>query len=143
MPDIYEKNQKLVLQLESGLASLENTANKRLRKQEKKKAKGKISDDAAAATATTDNNEVEKNNVDLAEKLVPRKKRPTHRLSPISFLPIPFVGRKVDTIDYCREEISKNNKLLEEKRADLFEYPAKGSAFIEFHTQIAAHMFAQ
>jgi hypothetical protein len=137
LPDLFETNQKLVVQLEGAVTSLEKTANKLRLKSEKKKAKGKSEE-----TALSTSDQVEKNNFSLAEQLVPRKERPTHRLSKIP-LPLPCIGRKVDTIDWCRDEIAKNNKEIEEKRANIEAFKARGAAFIEFHTQIAAHMFAQ
>lgn len=55
---------------------------------------------------------------DLADKLVPRDKRPTHRLTKLP-IPIPLVGKKVDSIDWARKEIAELNEKLEEERKDL------------------------
>jgi calcium permeable stress-gated cation channel len=56
---------------------------------------------------------VEQNPSTLSQ-LVPRSERPTHRLKP-SWAPfsLPFIGEKVDTIDWCREEIRRCNEVLE------------------------------
>lgn len=105
-------------------------------------------------------------NLTLAEKLVPRAKRPTHRL-PVGFLPfsLPFIGQEVDTIDWCRSEIATTTSLLRQARKTVSQessrstsedaddegetnekdnsellYPPLNSAFITFHEQIAAHM---
>jgi calcium permeable stress-gated cation channel len=93
----------------------------------------------------------------LAEKLVPRDQRPTHRLPLFSWMPfsVPFVGKKVDSIDWAREEIERCNVALNEGRAqwrrdmasdddssDDF-YKPLNSAFVLFNQQIAAHLAYQ
>jgi hypothetical protein len=100
----------------------------------------------------------------LAEQLVPRDKRPSHRL-PVGFIPfgLPCMGEKVDTIEWAREEIRICNELLAKARETIereessepepdadgklvgteVTYPAFNSAFITFHQQIAAHMALQ
>ena len=52
-----------------------------------------------------------------AERLVPRDKRPTHRL-PIGPLPfgLPLIGKKVDSIDWARQEIEETTTALEKGR---------------------------
>jgi hypothetical protein len=63
--------------------------------------------------------------------------------------PLGLWGKKVDTIDWAREEIAETNKLIEAERELLGgengseKYPTESAAFIQFHTQMAAHMFAQ
>lgn len=66
--------------------------------------------------------------------------RPTHKIES-SWLP--FSGKKVDTIDWCKEELVTVIKSLEEERATLLSRPAGSAAFIQFHNQIAAHIFSQ
>lgn len=109
--------------------------------------KGKISTDSGKPDP----------NISLAEQLVPKEKRPTHRLPPLSFLPfgLPFMGKKVDSIEWAREEIVETTKLLNEGRAKLRAdiakpgigddetYPPLNSAFILFNQQISAHLAAQ
>lgn len=57
--------------------------------------------------------------------------------------------RRVDSIEWAREEIATTNKELDEARVVLSgagandKYPAESAAFVQFNTQIAAHMFAQ
>lgn len=57
--------------------------------------------------------------------------------------------RRVDSIEWAKEEIVKTNQELDEARVVLSgaganeKYPAESAAFIQFNTQIAAHMFAQ
>jgi hypothetical protein len=98
--------------------------------------------------------------ITLASSLVPRAKRPTHRL-PLSFMPfaLPFVGQVVDSIEWSRDEIKACNALLEKGRDMIGEevrqgedgdgisktkmYPPLNSAFVTFHRQLAAHMAMQ
>lgn len=92
-----------------------------------------------------------------ADQLVPRNKRPTHRIKP-SWAPFGLgwlgIGRKVDTIDWARSEIAECSAGLHEGRqqlqADIASpgteqdyYPPLNSAFIYFNQQIAAHMAEQ
>lgn len=71
--------------------------------------------------------------------------RPTHRL-PIMGLPwlsriAPF-SKKVDTISWCRKELDELNGRIEDQQLYDDHLPAN-SAFIQFNTQIAAHMACQ
>lgn len=74
----------------------------------------------------------------LLASLVPAGKRPHHRLGPI-----PFVGRKVDTIDYCTTEIAKLNKRIAELRREVGKGKFQGSVFIRCNLQMGAHILAQ
>lgn len=80
----------------------------------------------------------------LISRYVDRKDRPTHRLGSI-----PCVGKVVDTIDWCREEIRVTDLELSEAREVIAgedadsKYPPESAAFIQFNSQISAHMFAQ
>lgn len=93
----------------------------------------------------------------LADQLVPRSKRPTHRIKPkwapfgLGFLGI---GQKVDTIDwgrkeiaYCTAELARGREQLqkdiESPGIEHDKYPPLNSAFIHFNQQIAAHMAVQ
>ncbi|EKM57367.1 uncharacterized protein PHACADRAFT_194921 [Phanerochaete carnosa HHB-10118-sp] len=78
----------------------------------------------------------------LLEKYALPKKRPHHRLGFMGLF-----GKKVDTIKWCMDEISKLNKSIEEKRgalaqADKMPKPL-GSAFIQCNLQMGAHVLAQ
>jgi hypothetical protein len=64
--------------------------------------------------------------------------RPTHRLGWI-----PFVGQKVDTIDWCTKEIARLNVEIEKLRETLPECPPQGSAFVQCNLQMGAHVLAQ
>lgn len=132
MPDLHERRVTACKVLESAETSLMNTAVKIRNKQQKKAAKAakkagdksgdtdrNVSSDGqpltAPSVAETDSGEA-----NLAEKLVPRKKRPTYRLPILSFLPsLPLIGKKVDAIEWAREEIVITNTALRESRRAL------------------------
>lgn len=109
LPDVYDRRLAASGKLESAETTLLSTATKLRAKALKKQGDG-----AVHPAESTDDTE---RNLTLAEKLVPRAKRPTHRL-PLSFMPfsLPFIGQEVDTIDWCREEIATTTGLLRTAR---------------------------
>jgi calcium permeable stress-gated cation channel len=56
---------------------------------------------------------------------------------------LPLIGAKVDTIDYCREEVARLNVEIEDDQAHPERFPLLNSAFIQFNHQVAAHMACQ
>ena len=56
---------------------------------------------------------------------------------------LPLIGRKVDTIDYCRNEVARLNLEIEQDQKEPEKYPLMNSAFIQFNHQVAAHMACQ
>ncbi|KAI0792351.1 DUF221-domain-containing protein [Abortiporus biennis] len=185
MPDIYDRRLKALNKLESAETALLSTAaklrNKKLKKEAKLAKKAGKTDDAISQSPTNDGrpltdpsiDDAERGDVALAEKLVPQGKRPSHRLPPFSFLPfsLPLVGKKVDSIEWAREEIEVTNNLLHDARKTLARevaitsklpdqadaknpesqeaatesqtYNPLNSAFVLFNQQIAAHLAAQ
>jgi hypothetical protein len=155
LPSIYDRRLAACGKLESAETSLLSTAAK-LRRKALKKANG-AGDPSPSADP--------ERNVALAERLVPREKRPSHRL-PAGFMPfsLPLIGKKVDTIDWCRQEIAATTGLLTKGRQTLADeglavpedvngdgkvdkndrvkqtYPVLNSAFVTFNQQIAAHL---
>lgn len=107
MPDVYSRRLKASAKLESAETSLMNTATKLKNKRDKKAKKIDEEDD-------------KEKNVSLVEALVPKDKRPTHRL-PVGFIPfsLPLIGKKVDSIDWARTEIAETSTLLKEQRLTL------------------------
>jgi hypothetical protein len=112
MPELYKRRLKACTKLESAETSLLNKAVKRNNKKQKRTKAGheengipSSSDPEVARSA-------------LVEELVPRKERPSHRLPPFTWLPfsIPLVGKKIDTIDWAREQIHDLNVELEQRR---------------------------
>lgn len=133
MPSLYERRLKACAKLESAETSLLNTAtklrNKKLKADAKAEKKGKkvahTDDQPLTAPSITDT----ERNVALAEQLVPKEKRPTHRL-PLGPLPfsLPLVGKKVDSIEWARAEIVETSAALKERRLTLAKDVAKTSA---------------
>lgn len=70
------------------------------------------------------------------DQYVPRKNRPTHRLK---FL----IGKKVDTIEYGREQLPVLNKEIEELKAKVSKSTPLNSVFVSFHTQEQAETALQ
>jgi len=155
LPAIYDRRLAACGKLESAETSLLATAAKLRRKALKK------TDGAGEPVELAD----PERNVALAERLVPKDQWPSHRL-PAGFMPfsLPFIGEKVDTIDWCRKEIAATSELLIQGRQTLTNdslsqpedvdidgkfdrkdlnkqtYPPLNSAFITFNQQIAAHL---
>ncbi|KAF8556074.1 DUF221-domain-containing protein [Imleria badia] len=157
LPAIYDRRLTASGKLESAEKTLLSTAANH-----RAKALKKQGDNATYPSESAD----AERNLTLAEKLVPRANRPTHRL-PMGFMPfsLPFIGQEVDTIDWCRSEIATTTSLLRQARKTISQnsslptsddvdddeetngksssdqsYPLLSSAFITFNQQIAAHM---
>jgi hypothetical protein len=180
MPDLYNDRLKAVKKLESAETDLIKTATKLKLKEEKAAAKknGKPVDDKwnSVSNAEGDVSLAERRTSDLSPRpsailvhlaysivfcgfllVVPKKKRPSHRLPPFKWLPfsLPFMGKKVDTIEWCRETIREKGVELHASREQLRKdiaapgtgddevYPPLNSAFVLFNQQIAAHMALQ
>lgn len=56
---------------------------------------------------------------------------------------LPLIGKKVDTIDYCRKEVARLNVEIEHDQRHPEKFPLMNSAFIQFNHQVAAHMACQ
>jgi len=62
----------------------------------------------------------------------------------LSWMPsIPFVGRKVDTINHCWQEMARLNNEIDQDQQEPEKYPLTTSAFIQFNTQEATYMACQ
>lgn len=126
LPDLYDRRLAASAKLESAETALLGTAIKLHNKEVKASFKasgsdakvtgnGRGSTDTRPLTAAS-LRDVERD-VTPAERLVPVKSRPIHRL-PLGFLPfsLPFIGRKVDSIEWAREEIKICTEELERER---------------------------
>ncbi len=58
-------------------------------------------------------------------------------------IPLPFLGQKIDTINYCRKEVARLNLEIEQDQKDPEKFPLMNSAFVQFNHQVAAHMACQ
>ncbi|KAF2470089.1 DUF221-domain-containing protein [Lindgomyces ingoldianus] len=56
---------------------------------------------------------------------------------------LPLIGKKVDTIYYCRKELARLNHEIADDQAHQERFPLMNSAFIQFNHQVAAHMACQ
>lgn len=157
MPQVYNDRLNACNKLESAETSLLKTAAEIQGKKDKELGKHP---DGRSPSIERD--------LSLVDQLVPRDQRPTHRL-PLGFLPfsLPLIGKKVDSIDWAKEEIERTNQELTTmqkvlareiisttKSSRLFNmnlrdmakelenqsYPPLNSAFILFNNQMAAHM---
>lgn len=135
--EIFEERQELCQKLESAEADVLKQATKAWRAKQaahkkalKRKPKDEESKEEPELVLSPASHE-------LLDELVPANKRPTHRTG---FLGI--FGRKVDTLEWCREEISRLNSAIEEERGR-GEGNFLGSAFVRCNLQIGAHVLAQ
>ncbi|KAI9658929.1 MAG: hypothetical protein M1821_001889 [Bathelium mastoideum] len=78
------------------------------------------------------------------KKYLKENDRPTMRLPVASWMfSLPLIGKKVDTIYYCRKEVARLNAEIEKDQSEPDKYPLMNSAFIQFNHQAAAHMACQ
>lgn len=179
MPDLYERQVKASTKLEAAETKLIKKALKNYNKQTKAANKAN-SKGSSKERISTDNRhltdvstiDTERNGVAMADAYVPLKQRPSHRLPPFKFLPfgLPFMGRKVDSIDWARKEVADTAYDLERSRRQLAAdvahssatshiessspdsikpvhndqtYVPLNAAFILFNSQIGAHLAKQ
>ena len=74
------------------------------------------------------------------------KDRETMRLPVFGWqwmISLPLIGKKVDTIDYCRKELARLNVEIEQDQREPEKFPLMNSAFVQFNHQVAAHMACQ
>ena len=133
LPDFFDRLNAACNKLEAAETKLIRMATADRIKADKAAAKAK-KQDAAKAPARVD----PESELSVADQLIERPRRPTHRVSKI---PLPFFGNKVDSIEWAKEEIALCNRELEERRSKLSELKPAGAAFILFERQIDAHMF--
>ena len=133
MPDLYERRLKACDLLESAETSLLNIAVKRNGKAQKKVAKADNKEISSAG-------DPEAPHKALLEELVPRQKRPSHRLPLFSWMPfsIPFTGKKVDTVEWARDQVHELTSQLEQRREVLAKDIALTSA-AEVDTTVRKH----
>ena len=77
---------------------------------------------------------------------VEEKDRETMRLPIFGWewmISLPLLGKKVDKIYYCREQVARLNVEIEDDQANPERFPLMNSAFVQFNHQVAAHMACQ
>ncbi|OJD14133.1 hypothetical protein AJ78_05508 [Emergomyces pasteurianus Ep9510] len=79
-------------------------------------------------------------------KYIKEKDRETMRLPifGLKWMPtIPLLGKKVDKIYHCRQEVARLNLEIEIDQQNPEKFPLMNSAFVQFNHQLAAHMACQ
>ena len=124
--DLVEQRDKVAMKLEAAETKLVKMSNK-ARLEEAKK--GSHHEEGAEL----DNNAVDGESGSVAARWVQPKQRPTHRLK---FL----IGKKVDTINWCRSELEHLIPTIDAKQASYRAGEGKFicSVFVEFYTQTEA-----
>ncbi|KAK5165486.1 phosphate metabolism protein 7 [Saxophila tyrrhenica] len=109
-----DERDKAAMKLEGAETKLIQTANGARIKSEKK-GEGPMADESGTGL--------------LASRYLSPKKRPTHRLKPL-------IGKKVDTIDWCRSELRRLIPEVDRMQADHKADRCKklNSVFVEFET---------
>jgi len=77
------------------------------------------------------------------KKGVDRVQRPTTRIGSIPILSSLCLGKKVDAIDFYKDQIAQLNTDIDQQKARIDQNELYTSAFIQFHEPIAAHMAMQ
>ena len=80
------------------------------------------------------------------KRYVKEKDRQSMRLPVFGWewmITLPLLGRRVDTIDYCRKEVARLNVEIEQDQQKPERFPLMNSAFVQFNHQVAAHMACQ
>jgi hypothetical protein len=127
--DLEEKvseRYKLCIKLESAETKLIKLANDACLKT----MKGKSTD---AERPTHNHEDYGEESGASAGRWVKLEDRPTHRLKPL-------IGKKVDTINWCRQEIGRLNPLIEAEQTKYRsgESTPRNAVFVEFWSQVQA-----
>lgn len=127
LEDMVEERYKACIKLETAETKLIKLANDARIKSQKGKG------ESQEQPSTTHDEEYGAESGSAAARYVSPKDRPTHRLKML-------IGKKVDTINWCREEIARLNPLIE---AEQDKYRAgeavpKNAVFVEFWNQTQA-----
>lgn len=126
--ELVKDRDKNAMKLEKAEVKLIKLANKERIKAAKKGGAPQEEQDAPRPVFDAESG-------DIAARWVAPKKRPSHRTGPLG-----LVGKKVDTIDFCRTELAR---LIPETEAAQAEYRAGSykkipAVFVEFKTQAEA-----
>ncbi|KAI0014334.1 DUF221-domain-containing protein [Xylariaceae sp. FL0662B] len=124
LQELVKERDEVAMKLEKAEVKLLKLANAERIKAQKKGAV----DERAEAPADAESGS-------LAARWVPSKKRPTHRLGTLG-----LVGKKVDTIDWCRTELERLIPAVEAAQTEYRSgnYNRIPSVFVEFFSQADA-----
>lgn len=127
LEDMVEERTKLAMKLEGAEAKLIKRCNDARLKQIKK------SGEADSTAMSNTDPELSGGSGSVAARWISPKERPTHRLKPL-------IGRKVDSINYCRERIGVLNALIEKEQENYRagRAPPRNAVFVEFWRQTDA-----
>ncbi|KAI1105835.1 DUF221-domain-containing protein [Jackrogersella minutella] len=127
LDDLVKERDKLAMKLEKAEVNLIKLANENRIKAMKKNKGG--------ANEMVEDAPTDAESGSLAARWVPDKKRPTHRLGLLG-----LVGKKVDTINWCRTELERIIPAVETAQTEYRagNYKKLPSVFIEFNTQADA-----
>ncbi|KAF7564104.1 hypothetical protein G7046_g41 [Stylonectria norvegica] len=119
---LIEERDEVAMKLEKGEVKLLKLVNKAVIKANKKSGQ---SVDKTPSPADTESGSI-------AARWLPNKKRPSHRLGPLG-----LIGKKVDTIEWGREELHRILPQAETAQADWMagNFKKSPAVFVEFHTQ--------
>lgn len=125
LDELVKERDKIAMKLEKAEVKLIKLANKN----RTKAAKG------AGADHEEPHPSLDAESGSIAARWVPAKKRPSHRTGPLG-----LIGKKVDTIEWCRSELTR---LIPETETAQGEYRSGSykkipAVFIEFRTQAEA-----
>ncbi|KAJ4473195.1 hypothetical protein C8R41DRAFT_849210 [Lentinula lateritia] len=147
---VFNNREKTCLMLEKAVSEVLRNAvrvwqkKKATRKKKRKRAIPKAGEDEESRTnaeeISSDDEELLEHDpsLQLLAELVPHEKRPKHRTGALGVL-----GKKVDTIEWCRDEIVRLNSTLTSTRSQKQDGKFLGSVFILCNLQIGAHILAQ
>lgn len=126
LQEMVDERTKAAMKLEAAETKLIKLCNQTRLKQIKK---GEVNKEALSNT----DSELGRESGSVAGRWISPKQRPTHRLKPL-------IGKKVDTINWAREEISRLNPLieLEQDKYRAGQLAARNGVFVEFYHQTDA-----
>lgn len=136
--DLFERRQEACEKLEDATSTILSDASiawKNKVKRHRKLQKHRIKDEERPEDFQLVKPEP---SMQFLNDLVPDARRPKHRTGPLG-----LVGSKVDTIEWCKAEISTLNEQIKEKRGVHEEGKFLGSAFIRCNLQMGAHILSQ
>ncbi|TDZ22831.1 Uncharacterized protein Cob_v004432 [Colletotrichum orbiculare MAFF 240422] len=122
LEELVEERDKVAMKLEKAQVKLIKLANAARLKALKKG--GPAADETPTA--------MDAETADASARWIPQKKRPTHRLGPLG-----LVGKKVDTIEWCRSELQRLVPAVEAAQSEYRSGKTKKipAVFVEFFTQ--------